>query len=276
MVDEYEDGALSSDTDVLIVMISYMNPIMTINSIESILDQDYPVRLVVWDNDSPDEQFDKVVKWYEKTSSKRDISNVKLVAHDENIFWSPAINRAISENLSDERFVGFMNNDMTLPAHGVSSMVSYLDSERNIGLIGPHGARLGGQQDFAADHGEVSDVEEYCRTLSPKRVSYLVGAFILMPVETWNGIGELDEDMPLGADDHDYCIRVKQAGKEIWVDQRVYADHKGHASGKSSNWKDLGGKSWEAFNKKWEGYYPTEEEAIKNHWSGKYHEGYDK
>jgi GT2 family glycosyltransferase len=83
--------------------------------------------------------------------------------------------------------------------------------------------------------------------------------------------------MPLGADDHDYCLRVKQAGYKIMVAYSAFVSHKSHSSYRRARdtWDEWGGKSWEAFNKKWAGYFFNEEEAKRAHWQSEYTEGWE-
>ena len=100
---------------------------------------------------------------------------------------------------------------------------------------------------------------------------------MLVSRECFYDVGMLDNDMPLGADDHDYCIRAKAKGWTIWVVNSAYVDHVGHASFSKAKktWKDAGELSWKRFNEKWDGYFYDEEEATKAHWAGTYTPGWD-
>jgi GT2 family glycosyltransferase len=246
-------------------VISYNNFSYTVEAVDSLLNQTVNVAVVIWDNASPDGSAEHL----KELKSEQ----VSVVCSPENVLWTPAINRILEGR--NEPFCGFMNNDISLPHYGIERMLE-IASRKEVGIVAPTGSALGGPQDFVTHHGAPDDREGYCARLKPKRTTYVVGACCLLRREVWDEVGPLDESMPLGADDHDYCIRLKAAGYQIWLDERVYAKHHGHASGSSENWNEWGGKSWEAFNKKYDGYYVSEEEATKCHWGGVYQPGWDK
>lgn len=249
------------------IIVSYKNAHLTRININNLLSQTVPVNIAVWDNNSPDGSGAKLGRWFHGED------RVKIFKSPENILWTPALNRAVEKFWDGERYVGFANNDVVLPKHATKELIKTA-SKRNVGMVGPTGSGLGGPQDFVSHHGPYADADK--TNLGPKRTTYLVGACIFMRKEVYDLVGPFDEDMPLGADDHDYSIRIKQKGLEIWVDESVYIAHSSHATGSSPEWGVHGTKSWEAFAKKWSGYYSSEEEAKKSHWGGIYHEGYDK
>jgi GT2 family glycosyltransferase len=258
-------------TDVLMVVVSYNNMDLTMRAVRSLKEQTEEVRVLVWDNAS----VDGTVAWLER-------NKIEHVASERNVLWSPAVNAGLQYR-ENETYVGFMNNDISLPPDAIKRMTDLLKSDEKIGMVAPMGAALGGPQDWATHHGNwtmlsptVEELQDLLKGRPPKRATYVVGACTLLPHKVWAEVGPLDEEMPLGADDHDYSIRVKQAGYQIWVNEDVYASHYGHASGHSENWGIWGPKSWDRFNTKWANYYKTEEEAIKSHWGGEYHEGYDR
>lgn len=252
--------------DVLALIVSYNGWSHTKKTIEHLRRQTLPLDICVWDNDSDD-------------GSKQLLDQepgIQLYLSPQNILWTPAINHGIERFWDNQTYLLIMNNDIILPPNGVEEMVK-VASKSEVGLTAPWGARLGGPQDFASNCGDApSNLPEDLKDLTPMRVTYVIGACIMLRKEVYDEVGSFDEEMPLGADDHDYSIRVKAKGYQIYVIRSIYADHVGHASGGSANWKEYGGPSWQKFNEKWDGYYKTEEEAIKCHWNGIYTPGWDK
>lgn len=253
--------------EALWIVISYNNSKLTEDAVNSIRRQNVPVRIVVWDNDSPDGSGERLANKF------RPVRNVTVVQSGKNILWTPALNAAVDQYWTNEHFIGFANNDLVLPADATEKFMK-LAFRPEVGMVGPTGSGFGGPQDFVSHHGPYHEAD--LTNLGPLRTTFLAGACVFMRKSVYDDIGPFDEDMPLGADDHDYAIRLKAKGYQIWIDESVYVEHVSHASGKSPAWNKWGSQSWKAFEKKWDNYYTTEDEALKSHWGGVYHEGYDR
>jgi GT2 family glycosyltransferase len=260
-------------SDVLVAVVSYNNLDLTVRAVQALQAQTVPTRFVVWDNASTD----GTQEWLKRC-------NIEHVNSRENVYWTPAINQVIQDHWAGETYIGWMNNDAAPMPHTVERMLRLLSKE-DIGLVAPSMERIGGQQDIAFCEGtnlvhQGGDIDSRLQNLEGKRVTFVLGAFALTKKKVWDVVGPLDATMPLGADDHDWCIRLKQARYQIWVAQDAYCRHGGHSSarvaGASEIWDQKGGESWEAFNNKWCEYYKTEDEAIKCHWGGIYTPGYDR
>lgn len=251
----------------LIVVVAYNNAYATRQCVDALLAQSHlsrNTRIVVWDNASRDNTQAVL-------SDLRD----KVTVHysEENLLWTPACNAAVEKYREDRmEAILFMNNDIMLEPNAVDEMCSTL-ALTNAGATAPWGARLGGMQDQA-------HWSQRMPGNAPVRASYVVGACVMVATAAWDMVGPLDERMPLGGDDHDYCIRLKHDDWPIMVTRSTFANHLGHASshtlGGPEAWGEWGGKSWEAFNTKWAGYYATEEEAVQGHWSSEWNPDFPK
>ena len=247
---------------VMMVVISYNDKIKTLKTIDALKQQSYPVNIIVWDNNSKDGTQDAL----------NEIEGITVINSKDNLMWTPAINEVIKNYYKDEKFIGFMNNDIFLRSDCIEKLVETA-SRDNIGIVAPIGSNLGGCQNYNNHIFGRSNIDP------ERRVAYVVGACCLLRKEVWDQVGELDSKMPLGADDHDYCMRLKHEGYQIFVRQDTYAEHVGHASNDTpegkKNWNDWGVASWDIFNNKWAGYYSTEEQAINCHWGSAYVPGFD-
>lgn len=253
-------------SDVFMVVVSYNGRVDTVRTIEALRKQTYKPRILLWDNASTDETPETIAGNY---------PDVETYPSPENLLWTPAINTAIDKLWNGEPYIGFMNNDITLSTRSVERMLDVMQNDPEVGIVAPMGSRLGGPQDWAANIGEapngtLESINHRIRNNVPYRAPYVVGACCMMPKKVWDEIGPLDAKMPLGADDHDYSMRIKHAGYKIIVCSNIYASHVGHASRESENWALYGGPSWDVFNRKWDSYYKTEEEAVKCHWGGEF------
>lgn len=259
-------------------IVSYGNPQLTVQAVECLLNQDVDLHVYVWDNFYSDE-----ARSYLKASLP-DTKQLTVAYADRNWLWAPAINRVFSFNGSGGaqfreryKYFMFMNNDIFLPPYAVRSLRE-IASDPTVGCVAPWGSSLGGRQDFVS-HCTVpagADIYEYIKNRPPRRVSYVVGACVMMRTSVFGEVGGLDEEMPLGADDHDLCLKLKHNGYQIMVAENVYVEHVGHASGNFSSWSEWGQKSWDRFNEKWAGYMPTEAEAIGHHWAGDFNPDFEK
>lgn len=255
---------MSSST--LAIVVSHNNEELTHRCVGSLKHQ---ARVVVWDNNSSDATVEIL---------KRHHPEVTVHSHPENILWTPALNWAMDQYHVDEEFILFSNNDIQYGTNTLFHLkVPFQRGE--VGITAPSGSRLGGMQDFGYHWPLPSNMDpERWRVSRPDvRANFVVGAAMMITKEVWETVGRFDESMPLGADDHDYCLRAKEKGYQIWVVSSAYVEHAGHASASTAPevWEEWGKKSWEAFNKKWEGYFFNEEEAKKCHWEAKHTPGWE-
>lgn len=254
-------------SDTLIAVVSFNGLEETKRCIWSLNKQNPPVDYVLWDNASQD----GTSQWINE--------NADIIQHcvpsPQNVMWTPAVNMALKMFFDPQKhkFIGWMNNDIELIDYDtVRRLVGHLQAP-HCGIVAPMMPRVGGPQ----------EPNQYLETPMPTGgwivVPYVLGAFCLMRSEVWQRVGFLDENMPLGADDHDYAIRVREAGYQCRVARDVYVDHGGHVSARTDignqAWENWGSKSWDSFNRKWENYYLNEEEAIKCHWGTVHHPGWD-
>lgn len=254
--------------DVLVIVVSYKNVSHLHGCLSSLRNQTYKnFDVVVWDNAGA--CYDNTQKYFPE---------FLIYKSEENLLWTPAVNKAVENYLNDNhKYLLIMNFDIQLPNVAIERMVETIISlPDNPGIIAPAGSALGGLQDFIS-HKEIpphtfwqTDLQESLKDMESTRSTYLSGAILFLKREVWETVGKLDDEMPLGADDFDYSIRAKEAGYSLWVMYSLYVNHIGHATGNSENWDKYGGPSWKRFNEKYDGYFASEEEAIKSLWDAKY------
>lgn len=249
------------------MVVTYNDATNCIKTVESLQGQG---RIVVWDNGSTDGTVGKL-------HARFGPGAITIHEHGENIMWTPALNRAIEHYYDGEKFIMLSNNDIIYQPSTVKRLNQVFEEE-SIGIAGPTGRSMGGLQDFHTHWRQPHGVHpDHVEGLPTVRANFIAGASFMYPGRFVEELGSLDENMPLGADDHDYCVRAKQAGYLIVVVNSAYIHHMGHRSGDIAKpyWDEWGGKSWAAFEKKWAGYWYNELEAIRCHWDPKYTPGWD-
>jgi GT2 family glycosyltransferase len=254
--------------DTLAVIVNYNDEVNLLQCVKSLYGQ---ARIVVWDNASTDNSVLALSKKF---------PDVLVHRSPENVLWTPAINSAIDTYLEDEDYILVSNNDIMYHFNTVEKLRK-VAARPEVGIVAPIGSALGGMQDFAHHHGkghQITNPHSFVQDLPDLRVAYVVGASVMFRSGVYREVGPWDNEMPLGADDHDYCIRLKEHDYHIMVCQSAYVAHKGHASGQKAKsiWDEWASKSWIVFEKKWAGYFSSEEEALKCHWAAAYHPGWEK
>lgn len=263
------------DKSIISIVISYNDIRNTYTTVLSLLNQTMRTKVVVWDNASSDGTCQIL----------RDHFGQSIIVHEspENIFWSPAINKSLELYYSGEDVIHYSNNDIFYPDESLERMINDLYNTK-AGAVGPTGSGIGGLQDYASHQypldghfDNFEDLYEHLKYKRPTRTSSLIGACMVIDSKVWKKIGPLENGTPLGADDFDYSIRLKEAGYELYVCEKAYIHHVSHASGEvgAEHWNSVSSKSWEFFNKKWFGYFFNDEEAIKCLWGHEYHPGWD-
>jgi len=267
---------MTTNNQIISIIVSYNDVRNTFGTVKTLLDQSKNTKIVVWDNNSSDETVGVLKNHFDN----------EIIIHEskENLYWTPAINAAIEKYYNQEKYIHWSNNDIIYPNDSLRRMIFDLENISECGMIGPTGSAIGGLQDYIIHQrpkdGDFENFDlfyNHISTKSPTRASSIQGASVIVKDVAYQKVGKLDETMPLGADDFDYSIRIKEAGYSIYVSERSYVNHMGHASGpgNENTWSSLGGQSWDSFNKKWAGYYYNELEALKCMWSHTYTPNWD-
>lgn len=235
---------------VLAIVVAYEHVDALNRCIDSLNAQGYPeLDYVIWDNGGCEEVEDRIRSQDGKTR----------IYHksETNMMWTPAINQAIQNYATPEHeYFMTMNHDVFLPETIVANLVhAFSQLPEDAAAVGPVGHGMGGLQGATTPRG-------YPR----ERVNYLIGACVMYKMAAYRDVGSFDNNMPLGADDFDYAIRLREAGYSMWVDETDHFEHLSHVTGDSENWNEHGAASWAAFKAKYDGYFKDETEAKAALW----------
>lgn len=258
----------------LAIVVTYNDCNNVLKAVGSLIHQ---ADVLVWDNGSTDSTVHALSK---------NFPQVKVHAHPTNLMWTPALNAATEQYWDGKQNLLYSNNDIVYQPN-VVSILSEVLQDPQAGLVGPAGSGLGSAQDFAIwyghqapDYGQqiTTAFRRYLTGLPTKRVPHIVGAAMMVQPSLRHQIGPFDNNMPMGADDHDYCIRTREAGYSVQVAYSAFVSHQSHASFRVARrvWDKYNGMSWDAFNQKWAGYFHNQEEAVKVQWGDEYFPGWDR
>jgi N-acetylglucosaminyl-diphospho-decaprenol L-rhamnosyltransferase len=160
--------------------------------------------------------------------------SVEIVELPRNI-GNPARNRALP--LSRGRYVLFLDSDAELLPGALERLVGVLDDDPSAGLVGPallnpDGTRQLNARRFPplllpimrrgplARHAERrAAVRRHLMANDPhdrrRRVEYLISACVLFRRELGIAVGGMDERMPIGHADADFCLKIRRAGADV-------------------------------------------------------------
>jgi N-acetylglucosaminyl-diphospho-decaprenol L-rhamnosyltransferase len=228
-----------------VVIVTYCSErtiIRCLRTLVEALEGRFDHRILVIDNASSDNTVSLV---------EYNFPSVAVVARSANDGFSVATNEGL-RRVGGE-FVLVLNPDTELSPGVIEHLVEVLDSNPDIGMIGPRLVRLDGTFDHAAKRRfpTVLGAARYLLSeqlrlptgtsdyVAPEvdehkfgLVDAINGAFMLLPSKTLQTVGLLDETFWMYAEDLDWCRRAWAAGLSVAYDGRVTAVHiKGASSG---------------------------------------------
>jgi len=247
---ETERISLMSDTPTSplleVVVVTYLAEGLIGDCLESIERFAPPsTRVHVVDNASHDGTVDLV---------RREFPQVVVHPRDANSGFAVANNEVL--RTTESEFVLLLNPDARLRAGVIDHLLSVLNSEPSIGVIGCRLITSAGEFDHAAKRNLPSptDAAKYFlgraigRSLSNYTapsvpeigvgdVDAINGAFMLVRASAMAEVGLLDETYWMYGEDLDWCTRFRNAGWRVVYDGRVTAVHFKGATAGIRSWK---------------------------------------
>ncbi len=168
--------------------------------------------------------------------------NFKLVKNKENIGFAAGNNQGVKA--AESEFVMLLNNDVLVSDGWLEGMLAVLEKDAAIGAVGPITNYISGLQrlaevpyrddDDAAFHHFAWQVKsKNAGKITPRR--RLAGFAMLMRKELYNALGGFDESFGSGNfEDDDLCLRIRQEGYALMVDESTYIHHFGSQTFKAN------------------------------------------
>jgi GT2 family glycosyltransferase len=181
-------------------------------------------------------------------------------------------NHGAVEALKDPsvRYVCFLDNDTRVSPGWLEEMISVMEENQNLAVVGPISCSAVGVQNVASQFPRRNWEEAHpvATARSPRVVmTQKIGGFcMLFRADTLKRVGLFDESFGLyGYEADDMCRRLLAAGHEIGVANRVYVQHKGRATldANRNDWNDVILRAGDRYGKKWN-LEPLESPAPKS------------
>ncbi|MCP4414376.1 MAG: glycosyltransferase, partial [Gammaproteobacteria bacterium] len=167
-------------------------------------------------------------------------ANYKLIKNKTNIGFAAGNNQAVKE--ANGQYVLFLNNDVLVSNGWLFDMVSAIEKDEAIGMIGPLTNSISGLQRLDnipyKDNAGFDDFAAQIRAGNKGRITprrRIAGFAILMHKELYQQVKGFDETFGLGNfEDDDLCLKVKEAGYAIMVHEGTFIHHFGSQSFKAN------------------------------------------
>jgi GT2 family glycosyltransferase len=212
--------------DLSVVIVNYQTFELTKNTIDSILEYDYPfsVEIFVVDNASSDDSLSRLQEYFK--------DKVKFIASKHNNGFAAGNNQALRQ--ASGKYQLLLNSDTIVWENTLENIYNYMENHADVGACGCRVLLENGELDKACKRSfpnvknsffrlfhipTNSKDDNYNLTDLPDDEVYeidcLTGAFMFMRKEALDKVGFLDETFFMYGEDIDLCYRIKHGGWKI-------------------------------------------------------------
>ncbi|RIL05741.1 MAG: glycosyl transferase family 2 [Proteobacteria bacterium] len=243
--------------NVLVVLINYKTPELTLRALEAVvgeLDRVPGSRVALVDNGSGDGSVETLAAALDQKGWRE---LVDLVPSPTNLGFAGGVNlplRAALRSADPPRYLYLLNSDARPAPGALASLVRFLDAHPDAGIAGSyiHGPdgethdtafrfpTAASQFEQAIGVGVVSRLLDRWVVSKPvptvtTKVDWLAGASMLIRADLFARIGLYDENYFFYFEETDFCLRAARAGFATWYVPESRVEHIGAVS---SGWKD--------------------------------------
>ena len=233
--------------DLSIVIVNYQTFELTRNTINSVLEYEYPFsyEILVVDNASGDDSLAKLQDYFK--------DKVKFIASAENNGFAAGNNQAL--RIAKGKYVLLLNSDTIVWEKTLESIYDYMENHTDVGASGCRVLLENGELDKACKRSFPNVKNSFFRLFHiPTKskdndynldnlpdgeiyeIDCLTGAFMFIRADALKQIGFLDETFFMYGEDIDLCYRIKQAGwKIIYYGDSKITHFKGASSKKQKS-----------------------------------------
>ena len=227
--------------------------------------------IIIIDNDSHDGTVNDIKSSFDKIS---------IIENNLNEGFSKAVNKGIKK--ANGEFICLLNPDVIINENTFSTLINYLESNKNIGCIGPKIINVDGTIQHSCKRSFPTPLNALFRLFSldkifPKseffgkynltyldinkihKVDAISGAFMIFNKAIINQVGCLDEDFFMFGEDIDFCFRIKEKGYDIVYNPETEIMHYKGESVKSAPYDmvNIFYNAMEIYFKKYSSKYPN-------------------
>lgn len=209
--------------DISIVIINYNTSTLTYNCVKSIIEftpKNINFEIILVDNASKIEDY-KILK---SNIEALNLSNIVLFRSKINTGFSGG--NMLGVQFATGKFLAFINSDVLFTCDSFSELITYLDCNKNVGVIGLQPIYENGKKQIPFSHFQTFGLSFFgywlFEKLNPKKldrrgvynqptqVDFVVGSFMFFRAKSFNEIGGFDNNIFLYYEEMDVCQRLKK------------------------------------------------------------------
>ncbi len=189
----------------------------------------------------------------------RDQRDIKLVLNAKNNGFARGCNQGIEIASGD--YILLLNNDTAVSPGWLKNMITCLESNESIGIVGPRSNYVKAPQILKVEYKNMEEILSFSTQFNsasdPSKwfeLEMAVGFCMLIKKQVINEVGLLDERFGIGFfEDDDYCRRAREKGFRIVCAGDTFVHHFGSASfiGNQIDYNRLVRKNWQKYLAKW-------------------------
>lgn len=227
---------------VSVILVNYNGFEDTIECVKSLKDIDYDnYEIIVVDNGSTVNPTDQQSRYLSE--------NTIFIRNDKNLGFAGGNNIGIKTVLQhNPQYLLLLNNDTVVKKDFLTRLVETAESHSNVGIVCGKIYWFDEPDTLWFDGGEIdrntcitthynyNKKDTHMDNQQTREISFATGCMWLVPSETIQTVGMMDEDYFLYSEDDDYCCRITDAGYKIIYNPAVSIYHKvSKSSGGSMN-----------------------------------------
>lgn len=180
----------------------------------------------------------------------------------ENYGFSGAVNMGMM--MAKGTTILILNNDTLVTDNWLENMLICLNSDPDIGMVGPVTNYISGDQQIKVPYNNIEDMPDFARfnNISDRKrwqvTDRLTGFCLLFRRELFEKIGFMDEGFEVGNfEDDDYNIRVRLLGYSLVIAHDAFIHHFGSVSMKAlgDQFNDVNNRNMVFYMNKWNNPY---------------------
>ncbi|MFH1386314.1 MAG: lipid-A-disaccharide synthase-related protein [bacterium] len=163
--------------------------------------------IIFVDNHSADNSVDII---------KTNFPKVIIIENKNNHGFCRANNQGLK--IYQGRYALLLNNDTIVKDGALDQLVQFMDNNPGAGACGP----LLSNPDGSPQHQGGIFNKKFWLSSSPTKVSYVIGAALMVRREVVDKVGGMDENFFFSNDDLDWCLRIKKASHDGQAGWDIY------------------------------------------------------
>lgn len=214
---------------VSVVILSFGDPLWTINTLRSLFDMGatYPnLEVLLVDNGSSEDHLAQIRDAIESTA----ICPVRLIENGENLGFSRGNNVGIKHATGE--YILLLNNDTYLAPGAIAAMVKHLNNNPSIGVVCPMTNNIGNEARIDIQYADMGEMIRNSRQLTigyrgqHSEIPVVAYFAAMLRRNDFEQFGLLSEDYGLGMfEDDDHCAVIRSKGYICALAEDAFTHH---------------------------------------------------